>query len=535
VWPRRSSRVRPPREHARLARVDRWRAAAVVLLAAAAALLTVAVGVPAQVDPVADTQRARGDLATALAQQLRPVFTELRRQVGLLASTVGGGGPALPAAQDGTLPRWYWATDDAGIVVATGPSTGGLLGRSRPVPERARVLRGQVVVGRVARDPLLGATVVLLHARTGNGRVLTAAVAATSVGLQTSPQQRGATRIALIGPDRSVASGAGRQPTDGSLAGALTAARGTGDQVVRYRGEGQSPRLAAVAIVGDGWTVVAEGSVPGDSGRRTRTRALYVGAAVALLGTLAALVVGRTAVRRTARRAEAVQHALLTVTGHELRTPLTIIIGSTRTLTSRWERLDDGKRKELAAAIGRQAKQMDRLVERLLHAGRLAAGQTSELSVRATDLSVLATSVLDEVRRLSPLHDFRLEVQPGTAPAAADERGLTQVLEHLLDNAVKYSPDGGEVLVEVQPEGRLQKRVRLSVSDEGVGLPADTTRLFRPFGQSQDVNTRTTEEGGVGVGLSIVKDLVAAMGGSVHAERRPVGSTFVVVLPAAAT
>ena len=499
------------------------------------ALLTAALGLPSRGDPVAAAGRARADLATTLAGQLQPVFAQLRRDAVNLAAGVAAGGPSLAAPTDGTLPRWYWLTDERGLVVAAAPSASGLLGRDRAVPDRARVLRGGAVVGRVARDPLLGATVLLVHVRAGGGRVLTAAVEATTAGVQVPLLRRGATRVALVAPDGSVVDDRGRQPADASLAGAVRAARGGGEQVVRYRGEGQAARLAAVSPVGDGWVAVADGALPGDGGRRLRTATLLALAGAALLATLTALTLGLVAVRKTAHRAEAVQHALLTVTGHELRTPLTIIIGSTRTLTSRWERLDDGKRKELAAAVGRQAKQLDRLVERLLHAGRLAAGQSSELNLAATDLGVVAATVLDDVRRLSPLHEFHLEVQPGTAAAAADERGITQVLEHLLDNAVKYSPDGGAVLVQIQSEGRLQKRVRLSVSDEGVGLPADTSRLFRPFGQSQDVNTRTTDEGGVGVGLSIVKDLVTAMGGSVHAERRTLGSTFVVVLPAATT
>lgn len=529
---RRSSRVRPPREHARLSRRDRWRAVAVALLAGGAALLTVGVVLPEHGDPVAEAGQARSDLAGSLAQPLRPVFVELRREVTALATAVTTSGHA---SQDGTLPRWYWLTDERGTVVATGPSTSALLGRDRPVPERSQVLRGRTVVGRLARDPLLGTTVLLLHARVGQGQILTAAVPAASVGVQLAPQRHQSVRVALVASDRTIATATGRQPADASLVGALVAAHGATDQLVRYPGEGQSPRLAAVAAVGDGWAVVAEGPVPGDGGRGVRMTELLVAAGLAFVATLAALLLGRSAVRRTARRAEAVQHALLTVTGHELRTPLTIIIGSTRTLTSRWDRLEDSQRKELASAVGRQARQLDRLVERLLHAGRLAAGQSTELSVRATDLAAVAAGVIEDVQRLSPLHVFRLDVVEGTAPAAADERGLTQVLEHLLDNAVKFSPDGGEVLVHIAPDGRLQRRVRLSISDEGVGLPADPSRLFRPFGQSQDVNTRTTEEGGVGVGLSIVKDLVTAMGGSVHAERRPVGSTFVIILPAAST
>jgi two-component system sensor histidine kinase ResE len=104
----------------------------------------------------------------------------------------------------------------------------------------------------------------------------------------------------------------------------------------------------------------------------------------------------------------------------------------------------------------------------------------------------------------------------------------------LLDNAVKFSPDGGQVLVALAKEGRRHPRVRIEVRDEGIGLPSDTSRLFRPFGQSGEVNTRGAEEGGVGVGLSIVKNLVDAMDGSVHAESSPGGSRFIVRLPAAA-
>ncbi len=532
--PRRSShRVRPPREHARLGRGDTWRATGVALVALGIAALTAVVARQAPGDQVAAAERVRLDLASGQAEQLRPVFAELRRQAKALATEAGTTGPVLRTPQDGTLPRWYWLTDGSGTVVATAPAAKALLGRARVVPDRARLAGGRAVVGRISRDPLLAATALLLHAPSGQDRVLTAAVPAAASGVQALPRQADSTHVALVAPDRTVAGESGRRAADTSLLGALRAARGSTDQAVSYLGEGQSARLAGVATVGDGWVVVAEGPVPGDGGRRTRVTTSLVAAGLALLTTLTALVLGRSAVRRTARRAEAVQRALLTVSGHELRTPLTIIIGSTSTLTSRWDRLDDAKRKEMAAGVGRQARQLDRLVERLLHAGRLAAGVSSELSVQATDLVAVATHVLTEARRLSPLHDFRLEVEPGTAQPAADERGLTQVLEQLIDNAVKYSPDGGEVLVRIRTDGRLHKRVQLSVSDEGVGLPTDTSRLFRPFGQSQDVNTRTTEEGGVGVGLSIVKDLVTAMGGSVHAERRKTGSTFVITLPTA--
>jgi signal transduction histidine kinase len=535
VWGRRGGRVRPPKVHARLERRDVVRAAALALAALlVAGVAAVAARPLAGDDPVEAATSERSDLAHAVAEQLRPGFADLRRQAAALASSAGGSGPSLPAPPATGIARWYWVTDSSGTVTATSAAAGALLGRARPVADRNAVLGQPSRVGRVSRDALLGATVLHVHARTSDRRVLTLAVPSAVLGLDSAPRQVDGTRVAVVGPDRTVADGTSRRPADTSLTEAVKAAgTGAGSRGVRYRGEGGTPRLAGVAGAADGWVVVAEGAVPGDGGRAARTQLLQLTALAGLVLVLVALLLGRAVMRRTARRAEAVQHALLTVTGHELRTPLTIIIGSTRTLTSRWDRLDDTKRKEMASGVGRQARQLDRLLERLLHAGRLAAGQASELSVKPVVVPTVAEALLDDMRRLAPLHDLRVEAPPEVPAAAADERALRQVLEHLLDNAVKYSPDGGRVVVEVGSEGVVSKRVRIAVTDEGVGLPADTSRLFRPFGQSQDVNTRTTDEGGVGVGLSIVKDLVTAMGGTVHAERRPVGSAFVVVLPAA--
>lgn len=527
---RRRDQLRPPRERTRLDRKDRLRAAAVALLALLVAGLTAwGVRPPDADDPVARAESSRVDLAGGLAGQVAAVFTELRRQAVVLAAG-GAGGPQLPAPREGGLPRWYWVTDESGEVTSTSPAAGALLGRARPVRERSRVVKVPAAVGSVTRDALLVADVLLVHARTPGGDVLTMAVPAAAAGVNVEPTVVGGSRVALLGPDGTVAAGRGRRPADASLTGAVRGGSRAGP--ARYAGEGGSRRLAGVAPVADGWVVVAEGGVPAPGARAARTALLRSGAALALLTTLAALLIGRAAVRRTARRGDAVQQALLTVTGHELRTPLTIIIGSTRTLISRWDRLEESARKEMATGVGRQAKTLDRLVERLLHAGRLAAGQASELSVRPVDVAAIAATVVDDLRRLAPLHELSVVGLPGAPPAAADERALTQVLEHLLDNAVKYSPDGGAVEVSVAPEGRRSKRVRVTVRDEGVGLPSDTSRLFRAFGQSQDVNTRTTDEGGVGVGLSIVKDLVTAMGGSVHAERLDRGSAFVVLLPA---
>jgi signal transduction histidine kinase len=121
-----------------------------------------------------------------------------------------------------------------------------------------------------------------------------------------------------------------------------------------------------------------------------------------------------------------------------------------------------------------------------------------------------------------------VEARPGLPRALADPRALGDVLEHLLDNAVKYSPSGGTVWIRASG-GR--GAVEIAIEDEGVGLPASTSRIFGPFEQGESVDKRLHDEGGAGLGLFIVRTLVTRMRGAVRAERRsPRGARFVVQL-----
>jgi signal transduction histidine kinase len=250
--------------------------------------------------------------------------------------------------------------------------------------------------------------------------------------------------------------------------------------------------------------------------------------ALVVLGLLGFIGVDARA-RREARRAKESRTALLAVVGHELRTPLTVILGYAQMLNGRWERIQDGKKEEIVQTIGRQARTLDRLIERLLYAGQLGRGATRNLLPRDLDLATVVDSTVELFAAESPLHTFEVDVErPLSANVDADATG--RALGHLLENAVKYSPSGGRVWIRASGAG---KRVRLVVEDEGVGLPADTSLIFEEFTQGQDVDTRVQDEGGVGLGLHIVRTLVTAMGGRVHAERRePNGARFVVSLPA---
>jgi signal transduction histidine kinase len=507
----------------------RERLLALLVIAAALGLAAAATSLSrdtASTDSGVDT--TRNGLASALSAQAAPVLTALRRQ----AVEVAGRLPSSGLSSDTAAPRLTWVTDASGKVISTSPAAAALLGRRRAP---LRVGTGGAV-GPPVRDPLLGGDAVIASAPLPGNRAVSMAFPTGLVGgLTAPPLALAGTTAAVIAPDGTTAgpgAAAERRPADPDLLAAARAGRArptTG--ALRFTGQGGVPRSGSVRLLGDGWVAVAEGPLPDASRARNRRTALTALAWAAAALTLVGLLLAARVLRRNNRHAEAVQTAVLAVTGHELRTPLTSILTTAQTLSRGWQRLKDEQREELVGTIARAARVLDRLVERLLHAGRLAAGERMEMAPRPTAVDAVVQRLLDDLQPTAPLHDLRLETHPDTPQALADPRALAQVLGHLLDNAVKFSPDGGQVLVTLAKEGRVHPRVRIEVQDEGVGLPSDRTRMFRPFGQSAQVDTRGAEEGGVGVGLSIVKNLVEAMSGSVQAEPYPGGSRFIVRLP----
>ncbi|HEX9529502.1 MAG TPA: HAMP domain-containing sensor histidine kinase, partial [Acidimicrobiales bacterium] len=233
---------------------------------------------------------------------------------------------------------------------------------------------------------------------------------------------------------------------------------------------------------------------------------------------------------RQAHQVERATSAFLAVAGHELRTPLTSIRGFSQTLAQRWDSLPAGRRQEMVQAIARQSRLLEHLIERLLTAARLEAGTSSTLLLGPVDLTAVLQDVVEAHQPLAPLHEIRVEMAPGLT-VHGDGGALGQVLGHLVENAVKYSPGGGLVTVSAT---RLRRRVEVAVEDDGVGLPSDFPRLFDRFAQAEPVDTRTYDEGGMGLGLFIARTLVEQMGGVIRAEpRQPRGARFVVRLVAA--
>jgi signal transduction histidine kinase len=154
-----------------------------------------------------------------------------------------------------------------------------------------------------------------------------------------------------------------------------------------------------------------------------------------------------------------------------------------------------------------------------------------DVDTTATDLRPLVDSVLASTRLRTPAHiELRADQNGDRAVALADEDKLRQVLVNLLDNAIKYSPDGGEVAVELAGGAG---RVRLTVRDQGLGVPSgEQERIFEKFYRLDPALTRGV--GGSGLGLFISRELVTRMGGSLTVRSQPgEGAAFVVDLPAA--
>jgi signal transduction histidine kinase len=249
-------------------------------------------------------------------------------------------------------------------------------------------------------------------------------------------------------------------------------------------------------------------------------------AAVAAGGSLFVVAVHDvTADRRTQRARD----DMLAIVSHELRTPLTPIMASAQLLRRRGDRLDDAQRAALLSQIEDRAGHLARLVDDLLLVGQLSAATPVEpsVTVRPTPMDTVVVDAVEAMRLARPHHDLRTDVPVGLV-ALTDPVRLRQVIDNLLDNACKFSPPGSAVDVRVTA---ADAAVVLSVTDHGRGIPpADLDRVFEQFARVEDPLTMTTS--GAGLGLFIVRELVAAMGGRLDLDSAVgVGTTVTVRLP----
>ena len=231
-----------------------------------------------------------------------------------------------------------------------------------------------------------------------------------------------------------------------------------------------------------------------------------------------------------ARREEALarQRRFAADASHELRTPLTSIAGYARMLKD-WGLEDDRTAREGVTAILEESERMRELVESLLALARDDAD--APLDLAPGDLGAVAADAAKAARAAAG-GKVVVEYTPAEEPVEAsfDQTRIRQVAAILLDNAVKYTPEGGNVAVSVGKENGWAK---LEVSDTGIGIPEEELPLvFERFHRADPARTQSGSQGGAGLGLSIARQIARAHGGEIEAESAPgEGSTFALRIP----
>jgi signal transduction histidine kinase len=228
------------------------------------------------------------------------------------------------------------------------------------------------------------------------------------------------------------------------------------------------------------------------------------------------------------RGIEKLKSEFVATVSHELRTPLAAVYGAAMTLRRADVDLGDERRARLLAVIASEADRLARIIEQVLAASRLESGGFA-LSVERCDAGALARQVVEAARAHLPEGvALELAAPDGLPTVAADPDMVRQVLTNLVENAVKYSPAGGRVVVTLESH---ETRVLFAVRDEGLGIPLrEQDRIFEKFFRLDPNLTRGV--GGTGLGLYICRELVRRMGGRIWvASREGEGSTFFFELP----
>jgi PAS domain S-box-containing protein len=231
------------------------------------------------------------------------------------------------------------------------------------------------------------------------------------------------------------------------------------------------------------------------------------------------------------RALEEIRKDLLATVSHELRTPLAAIYGSALTLARKDLELEETMSSKLLQVIIEESGRLSDIVNELLVASQLDAGSL-DVNIEQCDAQALVESVIDAAKTHLP-HGVTVELEPvenGLPPVAADQAHLRQVFGNVIDNAIKYSPEGGDVRIRLQ---RSERVVRFAIFDQGLGIPAaERERVFEKFYRLDP--DMMFGIGGTGLGLYISRELVRRVNGRIWVEPNGArGSIFYVEIPAA--
>jgi signal transduction histidine kinase len=234
------------------------------------------------------------------------------------------------------------------------------------------------------------------------------------------------------------------------------------------------------------------------------------------------------------KRGEEEWRAFVDATAHDLRNPLTAVLGQTQLLQRRLRRdgeVDRDDAESRLVAIASSAVRAAGLIDDLMDTARLRAGQPLELRKQPVDMVAIVRACAAEAQRISPSHLVRVESDAFSLIALADGSRIERVVRNMLDNAIKYSPAGGDVIVHARREEDEDGAWGVvTIADQGLGIPAsDLPYVFDRFRRGGNVQRHIA---GSGIGLTGAKQIVAEHGGTITVQSvEGEGTTFTLRLP----
>ena len=471
--------------------------------------------------------------------------------------------PLIAAARPGEeldallrrLAAGYPAWEGLGVIDAEGMAVGGssagpplflgdrayfreALRTGKPVVSSALIGRRSgkasvIIAVPVAPGRGRGAVVIVPLPTDRFGAALTAKISAPAVGITVVDAEG----QAFIRPDPPAGIASLERPGGPDLEAVLAGRSGT-----RLAGEGEQRTLVAYSpVAAYGWGVLL--SEPAQSAfaparREALERAAALAAIVAAIGVLGWVLAGRVALHAERaerlsgdlRRALETRDEFLAAAAHDLRNPLSTIQAAGEVLERGAMRAGSVPQALLARCsehILSASRRMARLLEGFLDVAHLQIGRPLELEKHPADLAALLREAVREQEQGSPRHRIAFDA-PERLEVEIDAARLRRAFENLLGNAIKYSPEGGEIRVRLQARGG---EVLLAVEDQGIGIaPRDLERVFGRFERGADVAGRFS---GTGIGLAVARQIVEQHGGSLTVQSElGKGSVFTAHFPA---